>query len=121
MEEDIKKSGNGEGSGARIQDSDEQKFRYEPTGNGETYRRVPIGNDEPSLESDAIKQAREEERRTRASIETGNSYHRRFTGRDARDDESAQVFASFDPRNTEPQLAEFWKYRDSEIDDSGYF
>lgn len=104
-----------------VSGSDESEIRDEITVNGQTYKRFTSPDDPATLERDAAQQAAQRESEERAREASGHSYHRRFTGRDARDSKSAQVFASFDPADTNVQVCEFWKFNDSEIDSSGHF
>lgn len=105
----------------RVSNSDESRLRDDTSRHESSEHRRFERVEESSLERDSVEHAAEEERLQRGRIQSGHTYHSRFTGKPARDDKSAEVFASFNPNERAVQLAEFWRYSDSEIEDSGYF
>ena len=104
-----------------VQNQNEQGVRNGTTTNGRPEQSDFSGTDQATFQRISDELAAEAKIKADAEKQTGHSYHKKYTGVNARDDKSATVFARFDPKYTGVQPAEFYKCDDTEIDTYGYF
>ncbi|AXF53131.1 MAG: internal scaffolding protein [Microviridae sp.] len=111
----------GQRSGQNLQGSNEPQLRNENGVHGQSINGDPGGIDPTALQSYIDSQNSEREREENDRISLGQTYAQQSFGCNARNSESAKVFASFDENNYDPQPAEFYDYGSQELDSYGYF
>jgi len=104
-----------------LSDKDVSRLRVRTSTDGTSQHVELVGTDESIFETRAALLAAEKERAKNLAIESGRVIALRYSGKQAKNDTVAQVFATFDERYTGVQPAEFYRYVDPEIDRHGYF
>ena len=104
-----------------IQNPNVPQLRDEDVINGAPDRRNIDPTDPTGLRLDPVQQRLEAERQERAEIEAGKSICRDRFGGATCNDQSAKIYARFDPNNRSVQPTEFYRFNDHEINKYGYF
>lgn len=103
-----------------VQSELQPEVRNEPTFHATPVNEGATNVNVPTLESLQLERDREKERERSASIEAGRRYLSRYSSSLAVSDEHAEIISGFDESNYEPQPAEFFAVRSTELDRFGY-
>jgi len=79
-----------------------------------------VGGQLPPLLSDEERKVAEAARAAADELAVGRDRYRRFFGSDPATDVIARAFARFDRGESAPQASEFYRFRDSQVETSGY-
>ena len=104
-----------------VQSEMQPRVRQDAALNEQVAINLPRGVDAAALQRYADELATAPEREKRIAQETGNTIHRGYTGANARNAQSAEIFAQFDPSDTRVQPCEFYEYIDPVFARDGRF
>lgn len=105
----------------RISGQDVPRVRDVDPVSQQTQSHRFVGVDPADVRDDPLHASREAERQERAEIAAGHDAAIRFTGRSAKTDKLARVYAKYDPSVRHVQPAEFYRFVDPEIETFGHF